>query len=153
MNHGQTERYKHECIGINGRIDTIQAAVLRVKLKYFAEEIGVRRLIAQRYDRLLLNSKLATPIIRSDRNSVYAQYSVRSPERTALIEHLAVREVPTAIHYPIPLYRQKALKNALYVPEEYPVTERVTEEILSLPMSAYLTEEQQDYIVTVISDF
>lgn len=153
MNHGQAERYKHQYVGINGRLDTIQAAVLRVKLKYFGQEIRERSIVAERYNRLLADTGLVTPTIRDNRTSVFAQYSVRSAEREKLIAHLASRGVPTAIHYPIPLYRQEALRDSSCSPQSYPVTEAVTREIMSLPMSAFLTEEQQDYIVEVIREF
>jgi len=153
MNHGQAERYKHRYVGINGRLDTIQAAVLRVKLKYFGQEIRERSIVAERYNRLLADTGLVTPSIRENRTSVFAQYSVRSVEREKLIAHLAGRGVPTAIHYPIPLYRQEALRDSSCSPQSYPVTEAVTREIMSLPMSAFLTEEQQDYIVGVIREF
>lgn len=153
MNHGQAERYKHQYIGINGRLDTIQAAILRVKLKYFDGEIHLRNIVARRYDSLLAESGLVTPTIRNDRTSVYAQYSVRALDRDGLIARLNAKGVPTAIHYPIPLYRQEALKNTTCSPASFPVTEKVTREIMSLPMSAFLTEEQQNYIVEAIREF
>jgi len=153
MNHGQSERYKHACIGINGRLDTIQAAVLRVKLKYFEQEIRERSIVAERYNRLLAGSDLIIPNILIDRSSVFAQYSVRSTRRGDLIAHLATRGVPTAIHYPIPLYRQEALSDSSCSAQSFPATEAVTREIMSLPMSAFLREEQQDYIVGVIREF
>lgn len=154
MNHGQAERYKHQYIGINGRLDTIQAAVLRVKLKYFDDEVRLRDAVAKRYSALLADcNKVVAPTIRTDRTSVFAQYSVRSGNREALISHLNAKGVPTAIHYPIPLYRQQALCDSACSPAEYPITERITNEIMSLPMSAFLTEEQQNYIVEAIREF
>lgn len=152
-NHGQSERYIHDLIGINGRIDTIQAAILRVKLRHFAGEISQRSMVAGRYDQLLLDCGLITPVVKQGCASVYAQYSVRSARRAALIDHLTARGVPTAIHYPIPLYRQEALKNAACCREEFPVTEAVTREIMSLPMGPYLTREHQDYVVSAITEF
>lgn len=153
MNHGQSERYRHAHVGINGRLDTIQAAVLRVKLKYFDQEIRERSIVAERYNRLLADSGLVTPTIRNDRTSVFAQYSVRSTRRGDLIAYLATRGVPTAIHYPIPLYRQEALSDSSCSAQSFPITEAVTREIMSLPMSAFLTEEQQNHIVGVIREF
>jgi UDP-2-acetamido-2-deoxy-ribo-hexuluronate aminotransferase len=153
MNHGQSERYRHAHVGINGRLDTIQAAVLRVKLKYFGQEIRERSIVAKRYNRLLEATGLVTPTIRGDRTSVFAQYSVRSTKRERLVAHLNGQGVPTAIHYPIPLYRQEALRDSSCTPQMYPVTEEVTREIMSLPMSAFLTEEQQYHIVGVIREF
>lgn len=150
MNHGQAERYKHQYVGINGRLDTIQAAVLRVKLRHLNEEIQLRQLAAQRYNSLLGSSGMHLPVVRSDRTSVFAQYSVRTSRREELIAFLNSKGVPTAIHYPIPLYRQDALRNSDCNPEDFPVTEMVTHEIMSLPMSAFLKEDQQQFISEVI---
>lgn len=152
LNHGQTERYKHTCIGINGRLDTIQAAILIVKLKHLDEEITARNRIAKQYDNLLHGSELLTPTIRPDRTSVFAQYSVRSKNRDNILAKLAAKAIPTAIHYPIPLYRQEAFANLTYDSAKFPITETVTKEIFSLPMSAFLTDSDQEYIAEVIHE-
>lgn len=151
MNHGQTERYKHKYIGINGRLDTLQAAVIKVKLRYFDAEIAERTRIAARYNELLKGSGLVTPITLDDRTSVFAQYSVRVPDRESLVAKLSAKGVPTAIHYPIPLYRQEALRCPSIQPADFPVTEKVTNEIMSLPMSAFLSDDHQNYIVEAIN--
>ncbi|MBU5613369.1 DegT/DnrJ/EryC1/StrS family aminotransferase [Geomonas sp. Red51] len=150
MNHGQGERYKHKYIGINGRLDSIQAAILRVKLKYFDEEVPVRAAVASRYNELLAGGEVVTPFVKPDRTSVYAQYSVRVKNRDALAKRLNEQGVPTAVHYPIPLYRQEAFAGLSYDAAEFPVAERVSSEIMSLPMSAFLTVEQQKYIAEAI---
>lgn len=151
MNHGQTERYKHKVVGINGRLDAIQAAVLRVKLKYFDSELAERKRIADRYQQLLHGSSVVTPVILEERTSAYAQFSVRAASREKMIAALNAKGVPTAIHYPIPLYRQEALQCPSCDPAQFPVTEKVTQEIVSLPMSAFLTHEEQNYIVEAIN--
>jgi UDP-2-acetamido-2-deoxy-ribo-hexuluronate aminotransferase len=153
LGHGQVERYRHRYIGINGRIDTIQAAILNVKMKYFPDEILERHVIGKRYTELFKQAnaeQIITPVVRDDRTSVYAQYSIRVKDRADFIKYLQSNGIPTAVHYPIPLYKQEALSYLSINPDEYPVTEMVSKEILSLPMSPFLTTEQQDYIVQSI---
>ncbi len=154
MNHGQTERYKHKYIGINGRLDAIQAAILNVKLKYFSNEVMKRWEIGQRYTTLLnsMNNTIITPAILPDRTSVYAQYSIRVPNREEVIKGLNTEGIPTAIHYPIPLYKQEVYQDLNINPEDYPVTEKVSKEIMSLPISPYLTIEEQDLIIEKLSE-
>lgn len=154
LNHGQTERYVHKYIGINGRLDAIQAAIINVKLKYFDEEITQRNLIAQRYNEgLSANDKLITPLVKSDRKSVYAQYSIRvkNNKRKNIIEHLSSKGIPTAIHYPIPLHLQEVFAYLNYAVGDFPITEAVSNEIMSLPMSAFLTESDQNYIIEQVN--
>jgi UDP-2-acetamido-2-deoxy-ribo-hexuluronate aminotransferase len=147
MNHGQGQRYIHRYVGINGRLDALQAAVLGVKLNHLDEEIARRQYLGERYTRLLASKDVVTPTILPDRTTVYAQYSIRVAERDSVIRRLNERGIPTAIHYPIPVYRQEAFLDLGVDPAEYPVTELVCREVMSLPMSAFLTEEEQDYIV------
>jgi len=147
-NHGQTERYIHKYVGINGRLDTIQAAVLNVKMRYFQDEVKKREKIGQRYTGLLKES-VTTPVVKEDRTSPYAQYSVRVKDRDAVMKRLNAAGVPTAVHYPMPLYRQEAIV-CDQKPGEFPVTERVSSEIMSLPMSPFLTEEEQDFVVKTL---
>ncbi|MDQ1911285.1 DegT/DnrJ/EryC1/StrS family aminotransferase [Paenibacillus sp. GD4] len=152
--HGQSARYQHRYIGINGRMDTLQAAILNVKIKYFPDEVLERDRIAKRYTEGLRpavdSERIVTPVIKSDRTSVYAQYSIRVKDREAFIAYLNSKQIPTAVHYPVPMYRQEALSCLQIDPKEYPVTEQVSREILSIPMSAFLTEDQQDYIIETI---
>ena len=152
LNHGQNERYKHKLIGINGRLDAIQAAVLGVKLKHFDTELSQRTAIGTRYNELLENTALVTPKIAERNSSVYAQYSVRTKEREVLIAHLQAKEIPVAVHYPIPLHLQEAFSDLGYTKGLFPVAEKVSQEILSLPMSPYLTQEDQDTIVATIKE-
>jgi len=150
LNHGQNERYKHKYIGINGRLDAIQAAVLNVKLKYFDKEVELRSQIGSRYSDLLEDANVITPKIAESNTSVYAQYSIRVQDREAVIGKLTKKEIPTAVHYPVPLHLQEAFKNLGYTEGDFPVSEKVSSQIMSLPMSPYLTESEQDYIVDAL---
>ncbi len=150
LNHGQNERYKHKYIGINGRLDAVQAAVLNVKLKHFDDEVQTRDHIGSRYSDLLEDADVITPYIEEGNTSVYAQYSIRVKERESMIEKLSDKGIPTAVHYPLPLHLQEAFSPLGYKEGDFPVSEKVASEIISLPMSPYLTEAQQDFIVETI---
>ncbi|MBL0687133.1 MAG: DegT/DnrJ/EryC1/StrS family aminotransferase [Sulfurospirillum sp.] len=151
LNHGQIKRYEHKYIGINGRMDALQAAILNVKLNHFEDEIKKRVKIGVRYSELLKNcEEVKTPSIFKDRTSVYAQYSILCKNRDALNKKLNSAGVPTAIHYPIPLHLQEAFEYLGYKKGDFPVSERVAKSILSLPMSPFLTQEQQNFIVETI---
>ncbi|MDX1808747.1 MAG: DegT/DnrJ/EryC1/StrS family aminotransferase [Sulfurospirillaceae bacterium] len=153
LNHGQEERYKHKYIGMNGRLDAIQAAVLNVKMKYFEDEIALREKIGARYNELLKDCDVVTPTILSERTSVFAQYSIRSKDRASLVSFLNQSGVPTAIHYPISLHEQEAYEYLGYKKGDFPISEMVSQEIMSLPMSPFLTSEQQDFIVESIKKY
>jgi len=153
LNHGQNERYKHKYIGINGRLDAIQAAILDVKLKHFDKEVDARHKIGQRYSDMLFTCNVVTPYVKADRSSVYAQYSIRVKAREKVTAALSEQGIPTAVHYPMPLHLQEAFADLGYKAGDFPVSEKVSEEIMSLPMSPYLSEAQQDFIVTALKDF
>ncbi|MDT8339371.1 MAG: DegT/DnrJ/EryC1/StrS family aminotransferase [Sulfurimonas sp.] len=150
LNHGQNERYKHKYIGINGRLDAVQAAILDVKLKHFDKEVKLRDEIGTRYSDLLEDADVITPKIAQDSISVYAQYSIRVQEREEMIAKLAEQGVPTAVHYPVPLHLQEAFVHLGYTEGDFPISELVSKEIMSLPMSAYLSEAEQDFVVRAI---
>lgn len=150
LNHGQNERYKHKYIGINGRLDAIQAAILHVKLKHFDDEVKLRDDIGSRYTDMLEYADVLTPSIAPEYTSVYAQYSVRVKDREAMIKKLSDAGVPTAVHYPLPLHLQEAFAYLGYKEGDFPVSESVSKEIMSLPMSAFLSEAEQDFIVNAI---
>ncbi|MFA5455196.1 MAG: DegT/DnrJ/EryC1/StrS family aminotransferase [Sulfurimonas sp.] len=150
LNHGQNERYKHKYIGINGRLDAVQAAILNVKLKHFEEEVRLRDEIGSRYSDLLEDADVITPKIAEGNTSVYAQYSIRVKDREAMVEKLSKLGVPTAVHYPLPLHMQEAFKDLGYSAGDFPISELVSKEIMSLPMSAYLSEAEQDFVVQAI---
>jgi len=152
LNHGQNERYKHKYIGINGRLDAIQAAVLNVKLAHFDGEVDARARIGKAYSDKLSGSNAVTPAVMDGRTSVFAQYSVRVKNREAVAKALNDKGIPTAVHYPMPLHLQEAFASLGYKRGDFPLSERVSEEIMSLPMSPYLTEEQQDFIVAALKE-
>ena len=150
LSHGQNERYKHRYIGINGRLDALQAAVLNVKLKHFDKEVKLREDIGSRYSELLADADVITPTIAHQNTSVYAQYSIRVKDREGVMEKLNKEGIPTAVHYPLPLHLQEAFRDLGYKEGDFAVSEKVSKEIMSLPMSPYLTKSQQDFIVQVI---
>lgn len=152
LNHGQNERYKHKYIGINGRLDAVQAAVLNVKLKHFDKEVKARDEIGSRYNDLLEDAAVITPEIAQTNTSVFAQYSIRVKNREAMVAKLGEKEIPTAVHYPLPLHLQDAFAALGYKVGDFPVSEKVASEIMSLPMSPYLSEDQQDFIVQAIKE-
>ncbi len=151
LNHGSKKRYVHELIGINARLDNLQAAILKVKLKYFPEEIKKRQHLAVRYGDLIKNDKIKTPIIKKENTSVYAQYSIRIKNRDQAILNLEEKKIPVAVHYPAPLYQQPVYKNLNINPKHYPTSELISKEILSLPMSPFLTENDQDQVIAALN--
>lgn len=150
LNHGQNERYKHKYIGINGRLDAVQAAVLNVKLKHFDKEVKARDEIGSRYNDLLEDADVITPKISENNTSVFAQYSMRVKDREAMVAKLSEKDIPTAVHYPVPLHLQEVFAPLGYKEGDFPMSEEVATQIMSLPMSPYLTEAQQDFIVQTI---
>ena len=146
--HGQTERYYHKYIGFNGRMDTLQAAVLLAKFPYYEHELELRRDVAARYDKNLRNSSkhVVLPFVENDRTTVWAQYSIRLSQRDEMSAKLKESGVPTAVHYPKPLHLQEAFNYLGYKEGDFPVAEAVSNEILSLPMNPFLTEDEIDYI-------
>ncbi|MBZ0331836.1 DegT/DnrJ/EryC1/StrS family aminotransferase [Halomonas sp. ANAO-440] len=146
--HGEARRYHHTRVGMNSRLDTLQAAILLAKLDIFDEELVLRQQAAERYDRLLGESGVVTaPTLAAGNTSVHAQYSIRVPRRDEVQATLADAGVPTAVHYPVPLNLQPAVADP---DRRLPVTEAVCWEILSLPMHPYLQAEQQRRVVEVL---
>jgi UDP-2-acetamido-2-deoxy-ribo-hexuluronate aminotransferase len=146
--HGQSKRYVHTRIGLGGRMDTLQCAVVLAKLERFESEIGERQRIAARYGRLLstLEARIAGPVIRAGRTSMYAQYTVQVPERVKIQSELKEAGIPTAVHYPVPMHMQPAYATLGPYPA-MPVSERLAERVISLPMDAYLAESDQRRVV------
>ena len=147
--HGQgADKYENVRIGINGRLDTIQAAVLLQKLVIFPSEIAARERIAVRYNAGLSNA-VSVPRVAEGRTSVWAQYTIRVPAATRrrVISDLKEKGIPTAVYYPIPLNRQPAYAAYPSASGGVPVSERLASEVLSLPMHPYLAAETQDFIV------
>jgi dTDP-4-amino-4,6-dideoxygalactose transaminase len=151
-NHGAgADRYDNVHIGMTGRLDTIQAAVLIEKLKIFPEEIEVRDRVAKRYN-ALLGDIVKVPQVPDGYRSVWAQYTIRLPAgaRDPLAANLKARGIPTAMYYPTPTHRQTAYRDYPVADGGLPVTERLADEVISLPMHAYLDEPTQDRIVAAV---
>lgn len=148
--HGQTKRYHHKYIGMGGRLDTIQAAVLNVKLSHYKKDLALRQAVADKYTEALIPKNLILPIIKTDRTSAWAQYSVRVQNRDSLQKHLKEAGVPTAVHYPLPLHLQEAFQYLGYKEGDFPISECIAKEIMSLPMNPYLSDEEIQYICSNI---
>jgi dTDP-4-amino-4,6-dideoxygalactose transaminase len=150
--HGQgADRYDNVRIGINGRLDTLQAAILIEKLAIFPEEIAARERIAMRYNDMLSDIAVV-PRCAPNATSVWAQYTLRIANRDAVAKALAARAIPTAIYYPIPLHRQTAYRHYPVAGNGLPVSDRLATEVLSLPMHPYLDAATQDRIVAAIRE-
>jgi dTDP-4-amino-4,6-dideoxygalactose transaminase len=150
--HGQTVKYHHSLIGINGRLDEIQAAVLRVKLPHLDAWNEKRRGLAQAYESLLPTSVI-TPIEMPWAKHVYYAYVIRTDDRDALQSWLATKGIGTGIHFPIPIHLQEAYSEFDYADIHLPVTEKAAKEIISLPMYPELSMEQINYICDCIREF
>jgi UDP-2-acetamido-2-deoxy-ribo-hexuluronate aminotransferase len=147
--HGQDRRYHHVRVGVNSRLDTLQAAILLPKLAILDEELDQRQKVAARYDQLLGEIGLNTaPVIESHNISAWAQYTVRVPSRDAVLKRLAEAGVPTAVHYPIPLNKQPAVQD---LSVRLVVGDDVAGQVLSLPMSSYLGESEQKQVVAALA--
>ena len=152
-NHGMVVRYYHDIVGVNSRLDSIQAAVLDVKLKHLNEYIAARQKAATYYDNAFVNHPKILVPTRSEKSShVFHQYTLRllDVNRDALRAALAEAGVPAMIYYPVPLHMQKAYQDARYQTGDFPVAERLADCVLSLPMHTELDEEQLEYITMQI---
>jgi len=146
--HGQTRRYHHVRVGVNSRLDTIQAAILLEKLKILDSEIAARHEIASAYNQAFASIKeILTPQLDETNRSAWAQYTIRTTNREQLTTKLAAQKIPDAIHYPLPMYRQPAVLDAtVYLTN----SETAANEVLSLPIHAYMDKATVDKIVDVI---
>jgi dTDP-4-amino-4,6-dideoxygalactose transaminase len=152
--HGQAKKYYHDIEGYNGRLDSLQAGILSVKLRHLAEWNRKRRAAAQRYDEMLSSvDGVTAPLQPEWSRSVYHLYVVRVQDRTGLQKQLAEAKIDTGIHYPVPLHLQQAYKHFGYKQGDFPVTEQVCSEILSLPMYPQLEAEQQRTVVQKTAEF
>lgn len=146
--HGQSKRYHHKYIGMGGRLDTIQAAVLNVKLKYYPKDLAKRAEVASKYTKALENKdNLILPYVDNKATSAWAQYSIRVKNRDEVQNRLKEARIPTAVHYPMPLHLQECFLYLGYKKSDFPISEIVSEEIMSLPMNPYVTDEEINYIV------
>jgi UDP-2-acetamido-2-deoxy-ribo-hexuluronate aminotransferase len=145
--HGQDRRYHHVRVGVNGRIDTLQAAVLLAKLPIFDDEVMRRIEIGRRYTELL-KELTQTPFIESHNTCVYAQYTVALKNRDSIIRNLKEAGIPTAVHYPLPIHQQPAFSDRDVA---CPISEQIASQVLSLPMHPYLSEASQKQITNALS--
>ena len=147
--HGQDRRYHHVRVGMNSRLDTLQAAILLPKLEILDEEMQARQRVAETYTKLFNEAGiLTTPFIEAHNKSAWAQYTIQVDHRSEVQEKLKAQGIPTAVHYPIPLNKQPAVANA---DVDLPVGDAIAERVMSLPMHPYLTIEAQEKIVAALS--
>ena len=151
--HGSRERYYHDEVGFNYRMEGIQGAVLGVKLKHLAKWTRERRRVAHRYHELLAETPLHLPAEAPYAESAYHLYVVRHPRRDELKQHLEANKVGCALHYPLPLHLQKCYASLGYKEGDFPVAEKAARQCLSLPIYPELTEEQIQRVAEVIRDF
>lgn len=155
-NHGQSRQYYHDKIGVNSRLDSIQAAILNIKLKYLDEYASAREKAATYYDNALSSiEEIQTPCRNKNSTHVFHQYTLRikNGKRDALKKHLDNEGIPNNIYYPVPLYEQEAFKHLAGAVSFLPVTDMLCREVLSLPIHTELTTDIQDYIISAILKF
>jgi dTDP-4-amino-4,6-dideoxygalactose transaminase len=155
-NHGQSKLYHHDDIGVNSRLDSVQAAILRVKLRHLDAYCEARQRAADFYDKAFANNpKLTTPVRDEKSTHVFHQYTLllNGISRTAIREFLDSRGIPSMIYYPIPLHMQKAYTDPRYKHGDFPVTENLCNKVLSLPMHTELSDEDLSYITSTVLEF
>lgn len=150
-NYGSTHKYIHEYKGLNSRLDDIQAAILGVKLKYLDKENRERQDIAQHYTQRIENKVVFLPAVESTENHVFHQYVIRSSKRDRLQEYLSNEGIQTQIHYPKAIHRQEAYKEMSNL--EFPISEKIQNEILSIPLFPSMTNEEKEIIIETINQF
>lgn len=157
VNHGMYERYHHDVVGVNSRLDSIQAGVLNAKLPLLDQYNQARRLAATKYNAAFAgNAHIITPHFDANENDhVFHQYVLRiiDADRNALMQHLLDKGIPCAIYYPIPLHSQKAYLDPRYKEEQFPVTNQLVQEVIALPMHTELDDEQIKYITDSVIEF
>lgn len=156
-NHGMHKRYYHELVGVNSRLDSLQAGVLLAKLPFLHTYNQARKKAAAYYTKAFEKcDKMKTPFFTSQKDHVFHQYTLQldsSIDRNALQQYLKEKNIPTAIYYPLPLHKQNAYKNNTYENEHFKNTNALSKCVLSLPMHTELEKEQQDYIIKNVLDF
>jgi UDP-2-acetamido-2-deoxy-ribo-hexuluronate aminotransferase len=151
--HGQKVKHQHPLVGINGRMDTLQAAILLEKLEIFPEECGLRREVGQRYNELFSGTPgIQTPVIASSNSSVYAQYTILSEDRDNLAKALQVQGIPSVAYYAVPLHLQGAFANLGHRIGDFPAAEKIASHCLSLPMHPYISREDQKVIAKAFAE-
>jgi len=144
--HGQSKRYQHQYIGMGGRMDTLQCAIVGVKLKHYAKDLALRKEVANKYTQALAGKDLVLPFVDERATSAWAQYSVRVENRDKVQARLKEEVIPITVHYPMPLHLQEAFTYLGYKKGDFPIAEQVSFEIMSLPMNPYLNDDEIEYI-------
>jgi UDP-2-acetamido-2-deoxy-ribo-hexuluronate aminotransferase len=155
-NHGQSVRYYHDVVGCNSRLDSIQAAILNIKLAHLDEYNAARKNAANHYNKAFANnSKIKTPFVASNSTHVYHQYTLQltGVDRDGLIAHLTEKKIPAMIYYPVPGHKQKMFDSFGIGNVDLPVTDELTSKVISLPIHTELDEEQLNYITTSVLEF
>jgi dTDP-4-amino-4,6-dideoxygalactose transaminase len=155
-NHGQSKKYQHDVVGVNSRLDTLQAVILDIKLKYLVEYCKARNIAAENYDNGLKNiNGLLTPKRVSNSTHVFHQYTmkIKNGKRDELKSFLQEKGIPSMVYYPFPLHFQKAYESDRFPIGSLPVSEKLCEEVLSLPIHTEMTIHMQDYIINTIKEF
>ena len=152
-NYGSEKRYYNKVVGTNSRLDEIQAGLLRVRLSHIEDMTKEKQQIAKRYHNELNNPKFILPPLMEGSTHVYHQFVIRSKERDALIDYLNEREIGTIIHYPIPPHLAEAYAYLGFKEGDFPITEALAKEVLSIPMYNGMTEEEQTYVINALNAF
>lgn len=155
-NHGQTVRYYHDVVGVNSRLDSLQAAILRIKLRHLDAYSAARNAAASFYDEAFKNEpKLKTPARAKNSTHVFHQYTLITDgvDRFGLQDFLSTKGIPAMVYYPVPLHMQKAYVDPRYKEGDFPVTEELCKRVISLPMHTELSQEQLDFIVSSVKEF
>jgi UDP-2-acetamido-2-deoxy-ribo-hexuluronate aminotransferase len=144
--HGQSKRYHHKYIGMGGRMDTIQCAVVDVKLKHYEKDLKLRQEVAKKYSEALKDKDVVLPFVDKRATSAFAQYSIRVKDRDTVQAKFKEQGIPSAVHYPMPLHLQECFTYLGYEKGDFPIAEMVSDEIMSLPMNPYLSDNEIGYI-------
>jgi dTDP-4-amino-4,6-dideoxygalactose transaminase len=150
--YGQTKKYHHDSMGYNRRLDSLQAAVLRVKLRYIDSWNQLRREHAELYEELLTGSKYTVPYVPDYAEPVWHLYVIQADDRDTLQKQLGEKQISAGIHYPVPIHLQGAYQTLGLKQGDYPITERIDQRILSLPMYAELTDEMVRYVAETMKE-
>lgn len=151
--YGRSRRYEHETSGVNSRLDEVQAAVLRVKLRYLDSWNERRRHLAELYTRILGSTEIKLPIDRDYTGPVHHLYVIRLKHREKLQQYLSKKGIQTHIHYPVPVHLQKIYQVLSYEKGDFPVTEKCAKEVLSLPIHPGLVDSDVEFVASTVRDF
>ena len=139
-------------IGIGGRMDSLQCAIVSVKLKHYPQDLALRQEVAKRYDTILKNKDIILPTVSKECTSAFAQYSIRVKNRDNAQAKLKAKGIPTAVHYPLPLHLQECFEYLGYNKGDFPMSEIVSREIMSLPMNPYVSDEEIDSVGFMLNE-